>query len=557
MSTNYNRYLDLHLCTSTFAPDYKQGKLQAWDGQRKFFSAGSGTEKIEYFYEFRKDMDDQKQYRTAKSEGYDPDAWWGKGNSRNFCDVEITTANVSMLRCKGPDTNREISDELKRMRYIGCMASIEQLQKPLVKYPNLEGLVHWIADETTTNKLRINCHGSGTATAGFTMGRTADLSAEQLIDSLVLHGLKRGEKGKQNTFGLAHAARWKLDSEVTRCENCRVVFEKTMMGFISNKHHCRRCGGIFCNTCTLKRIDLRVALTGPNKGTANNVKNARVCERCFDEAFDVEHKFGGELVVQEVFGRSAVDSELKYGLQTIALGLCMGARANHEFSTQINANPGEGAAGTLQAGSLACRIRDQLTLRGIRGVKITASNQIVANNARTGNTPGKGLVNKFGVEYPSNLGIQKKDLTQSGLFNFPPVIYGTDSSLMNAYNSWPDPKPARGIVVKGRKIYFGYADPPQHPRPASVNMRDPGQLADPNLNRLYRLLEIFFQNWKFTSWHSVRLDYASSGGGQPDQVCRVLTPPPRVNNIQLVGSSIQVTGLPEDTFKISKSYGVS
>ena len=81
MSTNYNRYLDLHLCTSTFAPDYKQGKLQAWDGHKKFFSAGSGTEKLEYFYEFRKDMDDQKQYRTAKSEGYDPDAWWGKGNS--------------------------------------------------------------------------------------------------------------------------------------------------------------------------------------------------------------------------------------------------------------------------------------------------------------------------------------------------------------------------------------------------------------------------------------------------------------------------------------------
>lgn len=552
MSTNYNRYLDLHLCTSTIAPNYKQDKLQAWDGQRKFFSAGSGTEKIEYFYEFRKDMDDQKQYRTDKSEGYDPDAWCGKGNSRNFCDVEITTANVSMLRCKGPVDNREISDELKRMRYIGCMASIEQLQKP-DKYDNLEGLVHWIADETTTNKLRINCHGSGKATEGFIMGR-ADLSAQQLIDSLVRHGLKRGEKGKQNTFGLAHAARWKLDSEVTHCENCRVVFEKTM-GFISNKHHCRRCGGIFCNSCTLNRIDLRVALTGPNKGTANNVKNARVCKRCFDEAFDVEHKFGGELVVQEVFGRSAVDSELKYGLQTIALGLCMGARADNEFSLQLDG--GEGAAGTLHAGSLAGRIRGELTGKGIRGVKITASNQVVANNGRTGNTKGKGLVNRFEVEFPCNFGIQKKDLTQSGVFNFPPVIYGTDPGLRTAYNSWPDPKPAMGIVVKGRQIYFGYADPPQHPRPASVNIRDPGPLAGPDLNRIYNRLFSFYKEWKFTSWHWVRFNYASSGGGQPDQVCIVLTPPPRVINIQLVSRLIQVTGLKDDTFKITKSYGVS
>ncbi len=549
MSTNYNRYLDLHLCTSTFAPDYKQGKLQAWDGHRKFFSAGSGTEKIEYFYEFRKDMDDQKQYRTAKSEGYDPDAWWGKGNSRNFCDVEITTANVSMLRCKGPDNNREISDELKRMRYIGCMASIEQLQKP-DKYDNLEGLVHWIADETTTNKLRINCHGSGKATEGFLMGR-ADLSAQQLIDSLVRHGLKRGEKGKQNTFGLAHAARWKLDSEVTHCENCRVVFEKTM-GFISNKHHCRRCGGIFCNSCTLKRIDLRVALTGPNKGTANNVKNARVCERCFDEAFDVEHKFGGELVVQEVFGRSAVDSELKYGLQTIALGLCMGARADNKFSPQIDAKPGEVAAGTLRAGSLACRIRDELTGKGIRGVKITASNQIVANNDE------HGLVNRFGVEYPGNFGIEKKDLTQSGLFTFPAFIYGTEVVLRNSYNTRPDPKPAKGIVVKGGKIYFGYADPlPQHPRPASGNLGDSGPLAGPDLERIYYTLRLFLNEWKFTSWPWVRFDYASSGGGQPDQVCIVLKPPPRVKNIQLVGRSIQVTGSQVDTFKMTKSYGVS
>lgn len=176
MSTNYNRYLDLHLCTSHNIAGLKNRKMinarqrgfhAILECQGKFFTSANKTE---YFYEFRDDMEKQVRYRTGKSEGftYDSDAvLFDTGNCRNYTDVEITTADNSMLVCR----NGEISDKLRQMRYIGCMASIEQLALPQL-YPNLDGLVRWIADPTTTNKLRINCHGAGTSGAGFVMGDT-------------------------------------------------------------------------------------------------------------------------------------------------------------------------------------------------------------------------------------------------------------------------------------------------------------------------------------------------------------------------------------------------
>jgi hypothetical protein len=561
MSMNYNRYLDLHLCSSNTVGVKQRKMKKAQDSrslqaivkcQRKFFNHAGR----EYFYEFRQDMEDQTKYRAGKekSEGftYDPEAWWGKGNCRNFCDVEITTADMAMLTCR----NGEISDELKRMRYIGCMASIEQLAMPNL-YPNLEGLVRWISDETTTNKLRINCHGSGTTTGGFSMG-DAELSAGALVRALVLHGLTRQEKGKQNTFGLAHAARWKLDSEVQKCENavCGAPFSKTWYGS-TTKHHCRRCGGIFCDRCTSKRIDLRVALTGPNNATANPVKNARVCDKCFAEAFDVEHKYMGDLAVQEVFGRDAAGSELKYGLQTITLGLCMGAKAGTTFSPE---RP-DGAAGTLAAGSLAARVRDELTQRGLRGIKITASNAVVGNDERT------GLVNDFGVQYPGNGGLPK-DLAGTGAFSFPAYIWGSKSSLRTKYEQLPDPKPAPGIVVRGRSIHFGYGDPlPQPLQARAANLRAAVQLPPPTPDEMLAILKTFFDQWKFTSWGQTNAAYASNRAGRPDRCCIVLNVPDRVTTIQGTpatpvlmapyDSQIRVTGRQVDTFKLFKSYGTS
>lgn len=50
------------------------------------------------------------------------------------------------------------------------------------------------------------------------------------------------------------------------------------------QHHCRRCGGIFCNTCTQKRMVLRGQGDSP----------VRICEPCktLEEAARFESRYG-------------------------------------------------------------------------------------------------------------------------------------------------------------------------------------------------------------------------------------------------------------------------
>ncbi|KAK9507449.1 hypothetical protein O3M35_007302 [Rhynocoris fuscipes] len=44
---------------------------------------------------------------------------------------------------------------------------------------------------------------------------------------------------------------WVPDKEITNCTNCSVKF-----GFTTRKHHCRRCGQIFCNDCCESKVEL-------------------------------------------------------------------------------------------------------------------------------------------------------------------------------------------------------------------------------------------------------------------------------------------------------------
>ncbi|KCV70495.1 hypothetical protein H696_02836 [Fonticula alba] len=60
---------------------------------------------------------------------------------------------------------------------------------------------------------------------------------------------------------------WRCDTTATECGQC-----KTEFSFLkSRKHHCRRCGGIFCSRCTKNKAKLP-AYPGPE----------RVCDDCYD-----------------------------------------------------------------------------------------------------------------------------------------------------------------------------------------------------------------------------------------------------------------------------------
>lgn len=70
---------------------------------------------------------------------------------------------------------------------------------------------------------------------------------------------------------------WVIDA--THCQGCSSHFT-----FINRKHHCRRCGGLFCGSCTQQRMYLRGQGESP----------VRICEPCktLEEAARFELRYG-------------------------------------------------------------------------------------------------------------------------------------------------------------------------------------------------------------------------------------------------------------------------
>uniref|UniRef100_A0A7E4UN34 FYVE-type domain-containing protein n=1 Tax=Panagrellus redivivus TaxID=6233 RepID=A0A7E4UN34_PANRE len=63
---------------------------------------------------------------------------------------------------------------------------------------------------------------------------------------------------------LVPASEWVKDSDVSHCLSCNAEFTVTF-----RKHHCRRCGQIFCDQCSSQRINL-----------PSHAKQVRVCQPC-------------------------------------------------------------------------------------------------------------------------------------------------------------------------------------------------------------------------------------------------------------------------------------
>jgi len=77
-----------------------------------------------------------------------------------------------------------------------------------------------------------------------------------------------GEKRTHDGMGKETRPPWASDESTAACTKCSCSFS-----FVKPKHHCRACGLIFCNNCSLKRADL--AQVSPVY-----VKPARICDLC-------------------------------------------------------------------------------------------------------------------------------------------------------------------------------------------------------------------------------------------------------------------------------------
>ncbi|KAF8198981.1 FYVE zinc finger-domain-containing protein [Pholiota molesta] len=78
---------------------------------------------------------------------------------------------------------------------------------------------------------------------------------------------------------------WKPDSSSSTCDNfyCRVPFS-----LFERKHHCRKCGGIFCGACTSRTTPLLDTsnlsfLQPPRNSPTSPILDSRVCDDCWDQ----------------------------------------------------------------------------------------------------------------------------------------------------------------------------------------------------------------------------------------------------------------------------------
>lgn len=75
--------------------------------------------------------------------------------------------------------------------------------------------------------------------------------------------------------------RWEKDEDVSQCRECERRFN-----FITRRHHCRRCGKIFCDRCSSYRAlldpsDVVHEPGFPEAGASSS--SQRVCQNCFEE----------------------------------------------------------------------------------------------------------------------------------------------------------------------------------------------------------------------------------------------------------------------------------
>ena len=521
--TNYNRYLDLHLCTSTMpAP----GGLK--DPKHYFTHRGR-----EYLYDFMKDINRQQNYRENKNEGVQSGFWsWMKSesNARLLSSSEVTYSERTFLRLKPDGT---ISDELSRIRYVACIVSIERLMDGAT-HQQLQSLVQWISDPSTTNKLRINCHGGGDDTLGFLMG-SASIQPDALVRALCRHGLRpRLQKSTQDVTGLAHNARWKMDSEVLSCEGCTKNFKTAVAkSFLSSgKHHCRRCGGIFCEDCSQWRVDLAKALIGTSNRT-ESVRRARVCQKCYDDV----------TMAPNSPQRAIQGTEGRFGLQQITLALCMGAKSSNAFSHDRPAIRLDPAKAGFAAGSLACRLVNALRAENITGVTVSASNTIVQGN------DGR-IQDTLQVQWPTRQGGQsqlRKGKVGGGTqeFDFPAVIWGSDSTALQLWRQTvPQPDEHITVAPDQKSIDFGWVS----------NRTDCQPLVD------------FYRRWKFPGWLWVVTSVYRQPSSAATRVYTLrLTPPDLVERASLRTDPADAhrnrvvlrARQASDWFKDYKSYGTS
>ena len=379
---NYDRFLDMHFVSSLVRPG------------ARMLDDGTGR----YQYDFTGDVNSQRRAYRDKLQGRFDAAIPGVVFANIFNTVQpfhrprpkqANSLHIDHVIGEGPANwwaadVEQATTPLDSYHHVSCYVDLENLRPGMPVMPELQSLVEWVcakkspAGAPLAGKMRLNCHGSNSADAGLAMGNSS-LSADNLVDALIRHGL--GTRAMQNTVARRVAsepqATWKLDAKVRACENCTKEFTT----FTRRKHHCRRCGGIFCDDCTKQRRTVRDPLVenGKMKG---DVKDCRVCDRC---AAIVTEGWMATQGLKPAGVDTGVSVKAGKGLTQITLALCQTASSKKEFA---DAKTG------FARNSIASKLVKRLSMKGIHGIQVSGSNEVVIWSH------GGNLLESFGLVYP-------------------------------------------------------------------------------------------------------------------------------------------------------------
>ena len=69
---------------------------------------------------------------------------------------------------------------------------------------------------------------------------------------------------------------WEKDSSRKTCHDCNLKFT-----IRRRRHHCRRCGRLFCKKCSAERVRLETYISPFGVMKNNKEEKLRVCDSCF------------------------------------------------------------------------------------------------------------------------------------------------------------------------------------------------------------------------------------------------------------------------------------
>lgn len=140
---------------------------------------------------------------------------------------------------------------------------------------------------------------SGSSSKAFdTRSCLSDSAIDSASPRETTHHQSTGLRRNEHLAVSLHKDLWKPDSQASRCDTflCSKRFS-----IFERRHHCRKCGGIFCAACSTRSTALLDASNLPFINPPRNVpiaafassdspvELARVCDQCFDQIHGTRH----------------------------------------------------------------------------------------------------------------------------------------------------------------------------------------------------------------------------------------------------------------------------